>query len=271
MDPALMSTATGLAHTATSPAPAFTRFIFVVPREDDDTFRSRLRAAGAALARGFFNDFDAEAGREVPQEAIQFLVAEGGRHPDSAIAAAIAAVLVTGKYRPRLAAVEADLRRRIGEGAGLHAIEGVERPLRYTSLELHEFAYRRAAPRQPGRVATHAIVLPVRKTAAWWALPPLERQTFFYPHVDERTGCRVPGHALAAEAGIGTLFRRLYHNPDGYGRPGEPDFIAYFECPETHLDTFARVHGALRDTSQNPEWRYVEEGPVWVGRRVLRW
>jgi hypothetical protein len=28
---------------------------------------------------------------------------------------------------------------------------------------------------------------------------------------------------------------------------------------------------ALRDPLQNPEWRYVEEGPMWRGRRVLRW
>jgi hypothetical protein len=28
---------------------------------------------------------------------------------------------------------------------------------------------------------------------------------------------------------------------------------------------------ALRDLHQNPEWRYVQEGPIWRGRRVLRW
>jgi hypothetical protein len=31
------------------------------------------------------------------------------------------------------------------------------------------------------------------------------------------------------------------------------------------------VHRARQDTAQNPEWRYVQEGPLWVGRRVLRW
>jgi hypothetical protein len=37
------------------------------------------------------------------------------------------------------------------------------------------------------------------------------------------------------------------------------------------LPVFEQVCTALRDTTRNPEWRFVEEGPVWRGRRVLRW
>jgi hypothetical protein len=113
--------------------------------------------------------------------------------------------------------------------------------------------------------------LPVRKTPEWWAMSALERSVFFYPHVDRRSACPVRGHVLSAEEGIPTLFRRLYHNPDGYARPGEYDFLAYFECAAPDRDTFTRVHRALQDTAQNPEWRYVEEGPLWAGTRVLRW
>ena len=79
------------------------------------------------------------------------------------------------------------------------------------------------------------------------------------------------GHARAAEEGIASIYRRLYHNPDGYERPGEFDFLTYFECEDPHVETFGRVHAALRDTARNPEWRYVEEGPLWRGHRVLRW
>jgi hypothetical protein len=81
----------------------------------------------------------------------------------------------------------------------------------------------------------------------------------------------VHGHVQAAQDGIPTIYRRLYHNPDGYQRRGEFDFVTYFECEDQHVETFERVHHALRDTARNPEWRYVREGPLWRGRRVLRW
>ena len=251
---------------------SFTRFIFIVPRQDDDGFLVRLRHAGTVVARGFFNDFDADGTREsAPSETIQFLIAEGDPSPESAIAAARYAVQVTGKYRPRLAEVDSDLRRRLGDAAVLVSMEGAERAPRYTSRDLHDYAYRPAAVRRSGQQAACAIIVPLGKTPEWWERPALDRHAYFYPHVDAATGCGVPGHARAAEEGIPVLYRRLYHNPDGYGRPGEYDFITYFECERRHLATFDRVHAALRDTSKNPEWRYVREGPLWRGRRVLKW
>ena len=258
--------------STTLSTPGLTRFIFIVPREAGEAFLTRLRAAGAALARGFFNDFDADGTRESqPQETIQFLTAVGESYPDSMISAATHVVQVTGKYRPRLQEVEAELRRRLGDAAGVVSLEGAEHTPRYSSPEMLDFANRRAAARRPGRQATQAIIVPLSKTTRWWEMPALERQSYFYPHVDRESGCEVPGHATAAEAGIPSIFRRLYHNPNGYQRAGEYDFITYFECEEQHLETFARIHQALRDTSQNPEWRFVREGPMWMGRRVMKW
>ncbi len=86
-----------------------------------------------------------------------------------------------------------------------------------------------------------------------------------------REETKVKGHALAAEAGISTIFRRLYHNPDGYHRQKEYDFIAYFECANEHLAVFDEIRTALRDKQQNPEWKFVIEGPKLRGRRVLKW
>ena len=108
------------------------------------------------------------------------------------------------------------------------------------------------------------------KSAEWWAKSSLERHAFFYPHVDQATGCPVNGHARTAQAGS-TLFRRLYRNPDGYDRSGEFDFVTYFECEDEHVETFESLCAALRDTRNNPEWRFVNEGPLWRGRRVQRW
>jgi hypothetical protein len=251
---------------------SYTRFMFIVPRREDEPFLARLRSAGGLAARGFFNDFDADGSRDAPaHETIQFLVGEGEPPHDSAIAAARYVVQVTGKYRPRLHEVDAELRRRLGDAAGVVAFDGAERALRYTSPELHEYAYRQAAVRRSGRLAPQAIILPINKTPAWWAQPALTRHAYFYPHVDPETGCAAAGHARSAEEGIPTLFRRLYHNPDGYQRAGEFDFLTYFECAEGGLDSFRRVHAALRDVTRNPEWRYVREGPLWIGRRVLKW
>jgi hypothetical protein len=44
----------------------FTKFIFVTSGTDDDASRARLRAMGATVARGFFNDFEAEGARDSP-------------------------------------------------------------------------------------------------------------------------------------------------------------------------------------------------------------
>ena len=64
---------------------AFTKFLFVIARADDDAHGARLRTAGGNVARGFFNDFDIDDARELQSqrfETIQFYVREG-EAPDS--------------------------------------------------------------------------------------------------------------------------------------------------------------------------------------------
>jgi hypothetical protein len=276
---------------------AYTKFLFVTPSRDEETARARLRAAGSIAARGFFNDFDAEAREAPPHETIQFLVradpvaahlppdrlrqgyggsaealratAEGGSR-EAAGAGAPYALQVSSKYRPRLDETDAELRRRVGEFAEVSALEGAVRVPQYTSAAMHAYANLPAMARASGRVQRNAIVIPMRKSKEWWDKPALERQVYFYPHADV-LGTRVKGHARAAEPGISTIFRKLYYNPEGPGREGEWDFITYFECADDQLATFDEVCRALRDQTQNPEWRYVTEGPEWRGRRVLRW
>lgn len=258
---------------------SFTKFLFILPRANDDAIGTRLKGIGGLISRGFFNDFDADGTRDAqPHETIQFLVSDGDRLDDllppigsRRLTAARYVLQVSGKYRPRLQEVEAELRRRLADAGEVIALDGAERTPRYTSSEMYEYAYRRAATRTSGRQSRNVFVLPVSKNAEWWAKPALERHAYFYPHIDSSTACHVNGHARTAEAGIGTLFRRLFHNPDGYSRPGEWDFIAYFECDDRHVDTFERIHHALRDPTKNPEWRYVQEGPLWRGKRVLKW
>ncbi len=251
---------------------AYTKFLFILPRDGDLAAGNRLRQAGNIVGRGFFNDFDADGTRDVqPHETIQFFVAEEDGSPKSGITAARYALQVSGKYRPRLQDVQTELERRLGDTADLIAIDGADRVPRYTSAEMYAYAYKGAQPRRTGRLARRAFIVPVRKSAAWWAKPSLERHAYFYPHVDSTTGVLVKGHAQAAEAAIPVLYRKLYHNPDGYQRDHAFDFVVYFECEDEHVEVFERGWQAMRDPSQNPEWAFVEEGPVWRGRRVLRW
>jgi hypothetical protein len=264
---------------------AYTKFIFVTASHGDDpssaaaqAFLTRLRAAGGMVARGFFNEFDVEGPCESqPFESIQFLTQDGPaldpsvpQRDDPPLGQARHAVQVSSKYRPRLQEVEDELRRRLGDAAQFTAIDGAARGPRYSSPELQHQMHKHAAARKSGRVSRHAIIMPLRKTAEWWKKDVLERHSYFYPHVNG-AGTHVPGHAMAAESGLAVFYKRMYHNPDGHSRPGEFDFVGYFECDDDGLTVFDRICHSLRDQAKNPEWRFVEEGPAWRGRRVIRW
>jgi hypothetical protein len=259
---------------------AYTRFLFVVARNEDDAHGARLRTAGANIARGFFNDFDIDDNRETQvqaQETIQFLTRESETRPvpepapEPCINLARNCVQITSKYRPRLQEIDEEFRRRMGDTAEIITLEGAMRNPRYSSAEMVNYSNRGAPVRRSGRLARNAIIVPVRKNADWWQKSTLERHSYFYPHVDHASASPVKGHAQAAEKGIAALYRRVYHNPDGYERAKEFDFVTYFECDDEALPVFEQVMTSLRDLQQNPEWRYVEEGPMWRGRRVLRW
>ena len=250
----------------------YAKFLFVLPYQDDAATLAKIRSAGSNISRGFFNDFDADGTRDAqPQETIQFLAANGSSLGRQGIGAARFVAHVCANYRPRLDEVAGELKRRIDGAADIVILDGVERLPRYSSAEMHKFAYKPALSRQSGRLSGNSVIMPMSKTAAWWEKSALERHSYFYPHHEDSSGSPVRGHAKAAEAGISKVFRRLYHNPDGYQRPNEFDFITYFECTDENMPVFDQICRALRDERQNPEWKYVLEGPEWRGKRLLRW
>ena len=95
----------------------------------------------------------------------------------------------------------------------------------------------------------------------------MHRESFFLPRYDAKENMVLKGHALAADAGIACITRRLVHAPEGYGKEGNYDFVGYFEFAEADASTFSAVMAALRDTEQNPEWAYISEGPEVVGQK----
>ena len=164
--------------------------------------------------------------------------------------------------------------RRLIEATGgspkgsIETLAGVQRPRSYTSHAMVQFAYAGALPPGPGDRFPLAAVTPLNKTAAWWEMDVLHRESFFLPRYDENEKMAVKGHALAGAAGVPCICRRLVHAPEGYGFEENYDFVGYFEFAEADAPVFRQVMEALRDTQQNPEWKYVLEGPEWWGRRV---
>jgi len=153
-------------------------------------------------------------------------------------------------------------------GGAIETLAGIQKPRSYTSYAMTQFAYAPALTPRPGRECPLGVVTPQNKTAAWWAMDWMHRESFFLPRYDAQENLVAKGHARAAEAGIPCITRRLVHAPHGYGQAGQYDFIGYFEFAEAHAATFRAVMAALRDVAQNPEWAYVQEGPEWWGRRV---
>ena len=189
--------------------------------------------------------------------------------PHRAILNAPALIRLEGATLDPLVRYEERLRTLIEpRGGTVETLAGVQRPRSYTSHAMTQFAYAPALAPQPGAVCPMGVVTPQNKTAAWWVMDWMHRESFFLPRYDAQERLVAQGHALAAAAGIPYIVRRNVHAPDGYGRAGSYDFVPYFEFAEEHIPLFRAVMAALRDTTQNPEWTYVREGPEWWGRRV---
>ena len=156
----------------------------------------------------------------------------------------------------------------VASGGSVETLAGVQRPRSYTSHAMVQFAYAHALPPGTGEKFPLAAVTPMNKTEAWWKMDFLHRESFFLPRYNENEEMVVKGHALASASGVPNINRRLVHAPDGYGLEESYDFVGYFEFAEADAPVFRQVMASLRDTQQNPEWKYVLEGPEWWGRRV---
>src|SRR6266542_2943524 len=105
----------------------------------------------------------------------------------------------------------------------------------------------------------NAFLVPLSKTAAWWAKDWMDRHTYFLPRYE--AGRMVnEGHALASAAGIACLMRRTYKHEREPAPAGRYDFVTYFECTDADVPTFHDVCAALRDVKRNPEWEFVQGG-----------
>jgi hypothetical protein len=91
--------------------------------------------------------------------------------------------------------------------------------------------------------SARAALIPIRKTAAWWAMAQDERR-----HVMEAES----HHIAQSVAYLPAIARRLYHCRDLV----EPfDFLTWFEFAPQDESLFDQLVAKLRST---PEWTYVD-------------
>ena len=130
-------------------------------------------------------------------------------------------------------------------------LAGVTSHLRY--VERAEQTQLAAAQPELGRPeATHAALIPIKKSAAWWELTQEERRQIF----EDKSR-----HIAASIKYLPAIARQLYHCRD----LGEPfDFLPWFEYAPEHAEMFEELVGTLRATE---EWDYVERE---VDLRVAR-
>lgn len=130
-------------------------------------------------------------------------------------------------------------------------LRGVVSNLRYAERE--EVQQLQAIQPPLGRAeARCAALIPIRKSAAWWALAQDERRAIF--ERDSR-------HTQIGLEYLPAVARKLHHCRD----LGEPfDFLTWFEFAPEHGKAFDELLARLRDSV---EWGYVERE---VEVRLLR-
>ena len=110
----------------------------------------------------------------------------------------------------------------------------------------------------PASKDTVAVVVPIRKTAAWWALPQDERMAHFNERDDEA------GHTAIGADYVDRVYRELYHTRYSV-ESTDHDFIACFEFDRADAGAFQKLLARLRDPAKNPEWTFVDrEYEVWM-------
>jgi chlorite dismutase len=130
------------------------------------------------------------------------------------------------------------------EAGATFTLRGVVSNERYLARsERAELAAVQAAIGRPE--ARHGALIPIRKSAEWWALPQDERRAIF----EERSH-----HVAVGFRALPAVARRLHHCRD-LGADEPFDFLTWFDFSPEDGQRFDDLLGALRETL---EWQYVE-------------
>jgi Chlorite dismutase len=141
----------------------------------------------------------------------------------------------------RLEVVPGFAAARAGSRWSLRGITSNERYV--TAGEKRDLAARQEGLGRPR--AACAALIPIRKSAEWWALPQDARRAIF------EEGSR---HTAIGLEYLPAIARRLHHCRD-LGSSEPFDFLTWFEFEAEHATRFEELVARLR---ASPEWRFVE-------------
>jgi len=134
---------------------------------------------------------------------------------------------------------------------GAWVLRGVTSHVRYVD-RAEKTALDAESPPLARPEATCAVLIPIRKSTEWWALPQDERRAIF----EERSR-----HIADSMKYLPRIARRLYQSRE----LGEHfDFLTWFEFAPEHAPAFDELLGMLRSRE---EWTFVERE---VEIRLLR-
>jgi hypothetical protein len=135
---------------------------------------------------------------------------------------------------------------------------GVPQHLEYTTAEERaDLNQRSRSELAPGK-DTIVVVIPIRKSAAWWVMSHDERNAYFHKKGDKA------GHTAIGARYAERIYRKLYHTRYAV-ETTDHDFITYFEFDGAHTDDFKSLLAQLRDPQKNPEWAFVDrEYEIWM-------
>ncbi|HYQ00614.1 MAG TPA: chlorite dismutase family protein [Polyangiaceae bacterium] len=121
-------------------------------------------------------------------------------------------------------------------------LRGTNSAVRYTERPEIE-ALKQIQPPIGRAHCSHAALIPIRKSDAWWNLPQDERRAIFETRSSHIASCLKYLPAIA---------RRLHHSRE----LGEPfDFLTWFEYAPEDAEVFEELVQLLRATE---EWQYVD-------------
>lgn len=151
-------------------------------------------------------------------------------------------VAIVGESVPRVARLNITTRPDQPPRGGPWPLVGFTSNARYTTAAERAALESRQAPL--GRPeATRAVLIPIRKNAAWWAMAQDQRREIF----EERSR-----HIAGSLDALPAIARRLHHSRD----LGEPfDFLTWFEFAPSDEGRFDALLAFLRASE---EWKYVD-------------
>lgn len=248
-------------NTAFSSQGQWGGFIYLIPKAGMQIPADKKAGILHALkkdAAGFSNEFTPEKGA---METIHYLKGNGytlnGKPVTSAVPSAL--IRVESLDRAKVEAFHKSVANALKDYFDVEYRTAVTGQLNYTDAKTLARLKEGAPKRGNGTEQPNAIVFPIAKKAEWWALPTDKRMELFHKGADYQ------GHNEVGFVYITKIFRKLYHSRFV---DSQQDFMTYFEFSNDDIPAYEVLLNGLRDEKGNPEWKYVVEKPLFIGKRA---